>query len=907
MHRRANVFQVGAVLVEPWGGGGGAPLGCGPGHTAGVVEEVGAVRGGRGQLLHVGADGFRQAEARSGSAPFQVHDGPLDEPGDAACDLTWVARRSALPCQDGLGGLQREAADEHPEGAHDVAFAAAQQGEAPVQRGAHGLLPGVRGALPTPEDLEPALQAIGDGLEAEQHRAGRGQLDRERDAVEPPADVGDHLDLVRVGDELGVGLRRPRHEQVDRACAAGGAVGDGERRDAVDPLAEGAQRLLAGHDDVECGRAVQEGFDGGGDGREHAFAAVEEEEAPPFAHQVGDVGDGGPERQVLQAQRAGDGGQDEVGVAQQGQVGHAEVGRVSFRQGARGGAGQPGLANAAGSREGQEAVFLLDSEDVAQVGVAAEQGVDALGGGAWRGLGRAAGIGGGGGGGGGLLGDVGQDAVDGSNEAVATARDGLDVARVRLPGAEDLAQGRDVDAEVALVDVEARPDDAEQLVLADHVAAPLHEGGQDVERPPADGQGRPGCGQLAAGGIEQERSKGIGGTLPLPRRAHRRALAAARRVDGVRERAGHDDKQQVPRGWGPPGMADVRERTLAARHAGFPIQFASALIEEVDQDVRSMVGLKLLEAFYWVARLKGFHAAAAQLNVSQPSISYRVKELEQRLGRVLLVRGGQDVRLTAQGQALLAHAERIIGAAQAMQQEFSAGGAPTGPIRIGVNDAFAAVCLPHLLRRMAADHPAVEVAVVVDTSHALTSILDRGELDVAVVSTPPLLAGLRFERLGQQRVAWIGGPGEARAPAEDLAWVTSARVFVTPPPSNLDGLTNDWFRGVNLVPPRLSLCNSVSAIVGLVQAGSGVAILPVPLVASGLAAGSMRRLGLPGELPPQTMFVAFDKGVLGGRVWNILGAIRAVVAAEGFCEAEAPVAGQASPAGADRISRRPRR
>ena len=105
-----------------------------------------------------------------------------------------------------------------------------------------------------------------------------------------------------------------------------------------------------------------------------------------------------------------------------------------------------------------------------------------------------------------------------------------------------------------------------------------------------------------------------------------------------------------------------------------------------------MPSLKLLEAFYWVARLKGFHAAADRLRITQPSVSYRVKELEAQLGRALFHREGRSFRLSEHGQALFVHAERMITAAQDLQQQFQPGAALIGPMQLGVTDAFAAVC-----------------------------------------------------------------------------------------------------------------------------------------------------------------------------------------------------------------------
>jgi DNA-binding transcriptional LysR family regulator len=296
-----------------------------------------------------------------------------------------------------------------------------------------------------------------------------------------------------------------------------------------------------------------------------------------------------------------------------------------------------------------------------------------------------------------------------------------------------------------------------------------------------------------------------------------------------------------------------------------------------------MVSLNLLEAFYWVVRLRSFHAAADRLRLTQPTVSYRVKELEERIGRPLLVRTGRSMRPTAQGQLLLEQAERMMAVAQDMERQFRRGGAMTGALRLGVTDAFAAVSLPYLLRLMLADHPALDVSVAVDNSHVLTRKLDDGELDIAVVSTPPMLRGLRYEPVGEQRVAWIGGAvGAAEGP--DPAWIAGERIFVTPPPSNLDEITTGWFRDQGIPMPRLSVCNSMSAILGLVQAGAGIGILPLRLVEASIAAGTLRRLQLPGAIAGQAIFVAYSKGALDSALPEALELVRQSIRDQRFCE-----------------------
>jgi len=77
-------------------------------------------------------------------------------------------------------------------------------------------------------------------------------------------------------------------------------------------------------------------------------------------------------------------------------------------------------------------------------------------------------------------------------------------------------------------------------------------------------------------------------------------------------------------------------------------------------DLDRAVTLRQLRTFKTVADLSSFSAAAQRLQLSQPSISYQVKELEETLGLPLLDRLGKRVRLTEAGHVLYGYARRIL-------------------------------------------------------------------------------------------------------------------------------------------------------------------------------------------------------------------------------------------------------
>jgi DNA-binding transcriptional LysR family regulator len=292
--------------------------------------------------------------------------------------------------------------------------------------------------------------------------------------------------------------------------------------------------------------------------------------------------------------------------------------------------------------------------------------------------------------------------------------------------------------------------------------------------------------------------------------------------------------------------------------------------------------LAALEAFYWVVRLGGFQAAATHLNVSQPTISTRIKELERRSGRSLLVRSGHRVQTTPHGAATFEYAGRIIGLVQDLEGRLGAGGPLRGVLRLGTPDGFAMVCLGDMLKSLKDTDPDLRISVTVGNSRALEGRLRDGDLDLAILSDAQQTRDLRTVTLGEQEIAWVGSPGLDLPPAPTPLHLLSQQVFTNPPPSHLFSVLMDWFTGTGLMPPPLSSCDSVAVIASLVTAGAGISILPVCVVEAQLASGVLRRLDVTPKPPLQRIVVAWLPGGEARGVPSIVPTIRRIAGATRF-------------------------
>ncbi|MGW6406744.1 LysR family transcriptional regulator ArgP [Streptomyces vinaceus] len=156
-----------------------------------------------------------------------------------------------------------------------------------------------------------------------------------------------------------------------------------------------------------------------------------------------------------------------------------------------------------------------------------------------------------------------------------------------------------------------------------------------------------------------------------------------------------------------------------------------------------------------------FDAAAAALHVTPSAVSQRVKALEQRTGRVLLMRT-KPVRATESGQVVVRFARQLARLERDARAELGMAQESGGPVRlpIAVNaDSLATWFLP-ALTRVPQDPPVFFELHREDEGHT-TGLLREGQVMAAVTSTPDPVAGCTVRRLGLARYLPVASPAFA--------------------------------------------------------------------------------------------------------------------------------------------------
>ena len=241
-----------------------------------------------------------------------------------------------------------------------------------------------------------------------------------------------------------------------------------------------------------------------------------------------------------------------------------------------------------------------------------------------------------------------------------------------------------------------------------------------------------------------------------------------------------------------------------------------------------MSSIRTLKSFLVVARLGSFSAAEKKIGLNAAAVGQQVRALEDELHKVLFDRSGRTIVLNTAGRGVVAQVKELVTRYEALAAE-ERGEALSGTVVMGALVTALMGTFADNLWALTRTYPELEVSLFAGQSAAFADKVDRGELDAAVVTQPPL-------RLPSNRV-WT-------------ALYTEPMVLIVPtkPPVVLprDGPTmlaqcpflrfdRETWTG-HLVDEALTQCgdiadtrlelNSLEAIVALVRQGFGVSIVP---------------------------------------------------------------------------------
>jgi len=256
-----------------------------------------------------------------------------------------------------------------------------------------------------------------------------------------------------------------------------------------------------------------------------------------------------------------------------------------------------------------------------------------------------------------------------------------------------------------------------------------------------------------------------------------------------------------------------------------------------------------LRVFLEVARQGSVTRAAEALHLTPPAVSMQVKEIESQVGLQLFDRSGRSLSLSTAGEYFSVHAKRMVGAlrdaenAMARFKRLEHGLLTAGMV------STAKYFVPRLLALFRADHPGIDVRLVVTANReALLSLLEAGDCDLAVMGRPPRELAARSEAFAAHPLVFVCPPRHellsvGHAPVGALA----AYPFIVREQGSGTRQAMEKFFADHRFEPRITMeMGSNETIKQAVMAGMGVSFLSLHTIGLELRNGLLSLLDVAG-------------------------------------------------------------
>jgi len=268
-----------------------------------------------------------------------------------------------------------------------------------------------------------------------------------------------------------------------------------------------------------------------------------------------------------------------------------------------------------------------------------------------------------------------------------------------------------------------------------------------------------------------------------------------------------------------------------------------------------------------ILREGSFTAAAKALQITQPTLSQTVRQIETQLGEAIFVRGKTPIQLTQAGELYVHAARRIIQTETQLHEAITMlHGRTEGTLRIGVMNQRSNELLPQIIPDFFAAYPGVRLDIHEADAAQLEQLLLNDELDMALFSSEKQHSKLEYRQIASEEVVLITGkktPLAQRIPSGTTIGLREAEHerFVLPPVNNVHRRFFDSLLDSCSVNPNTQIiCDGVVTAMRLCANSNLVAL--VPFISLLCDSASMQRLahyhlGTDAYLPP--VYMAYSR------------------------------------------------
>src|SRR3989440_1809247 len=262
------------------------------------------------------------------------------------------------------------------------------------------------------------------------------------------------------------------------------------------------------------------------------------------------------------------------------------------------------------------------------------------------------------------------------------------------------------------------------------------------------------------------------------------------------------------------------------------------------------MGVRRLQVFHAVAKHLSFTRAAEALFMTQPAVTFQIKQLEEQFNTRLFDRSQGRIALTAAGALALDYAERILALSTELDTRMKeTSGQLAGPLLLGASMTIGEYVLPQLIGKFKAQFPAVMPTLFVGNSEAVQERVAERTLDLGFIEGDSHLASLSSEMCCEDELQVVCAPSHPLAKeALALPSVLCPHAYINREPgSGTREVIDRYLAKAGVAPDSLNVVvelGSPAAIKGLVATGLGFAIMSRGIVAKELQLGQLVQIPL---------------------------------------------------------------
>ncbi|MGK6311923.1 LysR family transcriptional regulator [Neorhizobium sp. DT-125] len=239
-----------------------------------------------------------------------------------------------------------------------------------------------------------------------------------------------------------------------------------------------------------------------------------------------------------------------------------------------------------------------------------------------------------------------------------------------------------------------------------------------------------------------------------------------------------------------------------------------------------MLNLHHLSSFVMLQQTGSFTEAAARLGIGQSTVTQHIQRLEKALGRRLVFRDTHQVKLTAEGEALLGYARGMLDLNGKVASLFGESRL-RGRLRLGVSEDVVASRLTSILEDFIRLYPLVDLELNVALSAVLYQMQDAGDLDLVLAKRH--IGETHGRLLYREPLVWL-----ARDPDLVLSRGDALPLIAFPPPSITRRVAQEALDREKMAWRIVCTCGSLSGLTAAARAGMGVLVQPRSMAPSGL-------------------------------------------------------------------------